>query len=176
MSGKGFTHLHLHSQYSLLDGAITFDKLLSRCGELGMNSVALTDHGNMFGVIEFYTAAGAAGVKPIIGIEAYVAPGSRFDRQKSSISDAAYHLILLAQSEQGYKNLLKLASAAYLEGFYYRPRIDKEILAQFKEGLICTSGCFKGEVAMKLAGGDEKAAIEAAEGYLKMFGPDRYFI
>ncbi len=176
MSGNGFTHLHLHSQYSLLDGAIAFDKLLSRCRELEMGSVALTDHGNMFGVIEFYTKARAAGIKPIIGIEAYVAPGSRFERQKSNISDAAYHLILLAQNNTGYRNLLKLASAAYLEGFYYRPRIDKELLAEFNEGLICTSGCLKGEVATKLAAGDERAATEAAESYLRMFGPDRYFI
>jgi DNA polymerase-3 subunit alpha len=176
MSGKGFAHLHLHSQYSLLDGAIAFDKLFSRCGELGMDSVALTDHGNMFGAIEFYTKARAAGIKPILGIEVYVAPASRFDRQKSSISDAAYHLILLAENETGYKNLLKLASAAYLEGFYYRPRIDKEILADCNEGLICTSGCFKGEVATLLAAGDDKRALEVAEGYLRMFGPDRYFI
>ncbi len=176
MSAKGFTHLHLHSQYSLLDGAIAFDKLLHRCKELGMEHVALTDHGNMFGAIEFYIKARKAGIKPIIGMEAYIAPGSRFDKQKSSISDAAYHLILLAQDNTGYKNLLKLASAAYLEGFYYRPRIDKEILAEFNEGLICTSACLKGEVSSKLAAGDEKAAVEAAESYIRMFGTDRYFI
>jgi DNA polymerase-3 subunit alpha len=141
-----------------------------------MDSVALTDHGNMFGVIEFYTKARAAGIKPIIGIETYVAPTSRFEKTKSNISDAAYHLILLAENNTGYRNLLKLSSAAYLEGFYYRPRIDKELLAEFNEGLICTSGCLKGEVATKLAAGDEKAAIEAAESYAGMFGPDRYFI
>ncbi len=176
MSGNGFTHLHLHSQYSLLDGAIAFDKLFGRCRELEMDSVALTDHGNMFGVIEFYTKARSAGIKPIIGIEAYVAPGSRFERTKSSISDAAYHLILLAENNTGYRNLLKLASAAYLEGFYYRPRIDKELLAKFNEGLICTSACLKGEVATRLAGGDENGAIAAAESYVGMFGTDRYFI
>ena len=150
MAEREFTHLHLHSQYSLLDGAISFERLFKRCGELGMSSVAMTDHGNMFGAIEFYTAAHKAHIKPIIGIEAYIAPGSRFDKSKSSISDAAYHLILLAENMTGYKNLLKLASIGYTEGFYYRPRIDKEILAQFNEGLICTTACLKGEVSALL--------------------------
>ncbi len=176
MSGKGFTHLHLHSQYSLLDGAISYDKLLKHCGKLGMSSVAVTDHGNMFGAVEFFTKAKAADIKPIIGIEAYVAPASRFDRTKTSISDAAYHLILLAENNIGYQNMLKLASTGFLDGFYYRPRIDKEILAELNEGLICTSACIKGEVAMSIACGDEKAARAAAEDYLKIFGPERYFI
>ena len=158
MSNKGFTHLHLHSQYSLLDGAISFDNLLKRCKKLDMESVAVTDHGNLFGAVEFYTKALAAHIKPIIGIEAYVAPGSRFDRTKTSISDAAYHLILLAKNDVGYQNLLKLASTGYIDGFYYRPRIDKEILAELNEGLICTSACIKGEVASAIACGDEKAA------------------
>ncbi len=176
MPEKGFTHLHLHSQYSLLDGAIAFDKLLKRCKELQMDSVAVTDHGNMFGAVEFYTKAQAAHIKPILGIEAYIAPRSRFDRQKSGISDAAYHLILLAESNTGYKNLLKLASIGFTEGFYYRPRIDKNILAELAEGLIATSSCLKGELATLLASGDEKAALAAAESYLKIFGPDRFFI
>ena len=131
MANKGFTHLHLHSQYSLLDGAISFDELLKQCKKLDMDAVAVTDHGNMFGAVEFYTKAIAAHIKPIIGIEAYVAPGSRFDRTKTTIADAAYHLILLAENNTGYQNLLKLASIGYLEGFYYRPRIDKEILAEY---------------------------------------------
>ncbi|MFB0556187.1 MAG: DNA polymerase III subunit alpha [Phycisphaerae bacterium] len=176
MANKGFTHLHLHSQYSLLDGAITFDKLLKRCNKLNMDSVAVTDHGNMFGVIELYTKAIAAHVKPIIGIEAYVAPRSRFDRTKTSITDAAYHLILLAENNAGYQNLLKLASAGYTEGFYYRPRIDKEILAELNEGLICTSACPKGEIATELIRGNEKAAYLAGESFLKIFGPERFFI
>jgi DNA polymerase-3 subunit alpha len=176
MSGKGFTHLHLHSQYSLLDGAINLRKLLGCCKELGMESVAVTDHGNMFGAIEFYTKAKAEHIKPIIGIEAYVAPDNRFDRQKSSISDAAYHLILLAENRAGYQNLLKLASIGYKEGFYYRPRIDKEILGQLSEGLIATSACLKGEVAARLGKGDEAGAVAAAESYLKIFGPERFFI
>ncbi len=176
MSNKGFTHLHLHSQYSLLDGAISYDKLLRRCKKLDMETVAVTDHGNMFGAIEFYTKAVAAHIRPILGIEAYVAPNSRFDRTKTSISDAAYHLILLAENIAGYQNLLKLASAGFTEGFYYRPRIDKEILAEHNEGLICTSACLKGEVPMSLLRGDEKGARAAAESYLKIFGPERYFI
>jgi DNA polymerase-3 subunit alpha len=176
MAKKGFTHLHLHSQYSLLDGAIAFDKLFKRCQKLQMDSVAVTDHGNMFGAVEFYTKAIAAHIKPILGIEAYIAPRSRFDKQKTSISDAAYHLILLAENNTGYQNLLKLASTGYTEGFYYRPRIDKEILAELNEGLIATSACLKGEVAAQLSKGDEKAAIEAVEDYLKIFDSDRFFI
>ncbi len=176
MANKGFTHLHLHSQYSLLDGSIVFDELLKRCKKLEMDAVAVTDHGNLFGAIEFYTKAIAAHIKPIIGIEAYVAPGSRFDRTKTTISDAAYHLILLAENNVGYQNLLKLASAGYTEGFYYRPRIDKEILAEFNEGLICTSACLKSEIAVEIAKGNEKKAIAAAESYLKIFGSDRFFI
>ncbi len=175
-NNKGFTHLHLHSQYSLLDGAISFERLFARCKELGMDSVAVTDHGNMFGAVEFYTKALASNIKPIIGIEAYIAPNSRLDRTKTSISDAAYHLVLLAQNNTGYQNLLKLATVGYTEGFYYRPRIDKQILAELNEGLIACSACPKGELAMQLANGDAKAAQATAEGYLKLFGPERYFI
>jgi DNA polymerase III subunit alpha len=176
MPETGFTHLHLHSQYSLLDGAIKFGKLFDRCKELGMDAVAVTDHGNIFGAVEFYTKALAAQIKPIIGIEAYIAPGSRLDKSKTSISDAAYHLILLAENNAGYSNLLKLASIGYLEGFYYRPRIDKEVLAQHHEGLICTTACIKGEVTAAVAKGDMDAARRIAEEYLKIFGPERFFI
>jgi DNA polymerase III subunit alpha len=176
MADKGFTHLHLHSQYSLLDGAIAFEKLFERCKQLGMDSVAVTDHGNMFGAVEFFIKAKAAGIKPIIGMEAYIAPGSRFSRQKISISDAAYHLILLAENNAGYHNLMKLASAGFTEGFYYRPRIDKEILAELNEGLIATTACIKGEAASLLAGGDLNGAQAASESLLKIFGPDRFFI
>ena len=171
-----FIHLHLHSQYSLLDGAVKFGDLLERCKQLGMESVAVTDHGNMFGVIGFYTKAKAAHVKPVIGIEAYIAPGSRFDKTKSGISDAAYHLILLAENKIGYQNLLKLASIGYTEGFYYRPRIDKEILSELNEGLICTSACLKGEIATLLIEADEEGAKSAAESFVKIFGADRFFI
>ena len=172
----GFTHLHLHSQYSLLDGAIAFEKLLERCKKLEMDSVAVTDHGNMFGAVEFFIKAKAAGIKPIIGMEAYIAPASRFNKQKTGISDASHHLILLAQNNTGYHNLIKLASAGYTEGFYYRPRIDKEILAQLNEGLIAASACIKGEIPAFLAAGDYNAAQTAAESLLKIFGPERFFI
>jgi len=176
MSNKEFTHLHLHSKYSLLDGAIAFDRLLKRCGQLQTHAVAVTDHGNLFGAVEFYTKAHAAHIKPVLGIEAYVAPRSRFDRQKSSITDAAYHLILLAENNTGYQNLLKLASIGYTEGFYYRPRIDKEVLAELNAGLIATSACRKGELATLLARGDQNGAVAAAQSYLRIFGADRFFI
>ncbi len=173
---KGFCHLHVHSEYSLLDGAVPLSKLFKRCKELEMDSVALTDHGNMFGAIEFYTKARAAGIKPIIGIEAYIAPGHRTDRQKTGISESSYHLILLAENNTGYKNLLKLTSIGYTEGFYYRPRIDKEILAELNEGIICTSACIKGEVASMIVRDDMDAARKAAQSYLDIFGPERFFI
>jgi DNA polymerase-3 subunit alpha len=176
MPGKGFTHLHLHSQYSLLDGAISFDRLLKRCKDLGMDTVAVTDHGNMFGAVEFYSKATERHIKPIIGMEAYVAPTSRFDRTKTTIADAAYHLILLAENNTGYQNLLKLASIGYLEGFYYRPRIDKQILAELNEGLIATTAFLKGEIPAMAAAGDEKAAATAIQSYLRIFGPERFFI
>ncbi|MBN1362570.1 MAG: DNA polymerase III subunit alpha [Sedimentisphaerales bacterium] len=176
MPKKGFTHLHLHSQYSLLDGAISFGKLFERCKKLGMDAVALTDHGNLFGAIEFYTKALAADVKPIIGIEAYLAPASRFDKTGGGgVKENAFHLILLAENLAGYRNLMKLSSIGYLEGFYYRPRIDKEVLAEYSEGLICTTACLAGEVPAALARGDQRAAREAAERYLKIFGPERFF-
>jgi len=176
MADKGFSHLHLHTQYSLLDGAIVPKKLFARCLADGQTSVAITDHGNMFGVVDFYMAAKAANIKPIIGLEAYVAPDSRHNKNKSSISDAAYHLILLAENNAGYKNLLKLSSIGYTEGFYYRPRIDKEVLAEFNEGLICATACLKGEVNAMLARNDEDAAKRAVEDYLKIFGDKRFFI
>ncbi|MHC4646903.1 MAG: DNA polymerase III subunit alpha [Planctomycetota bacterium] len=176
MAGKGFTHLHLHSQYSLLDGAISFEKLFKHCKDLDMDAVAVTDHGNMFGAVEFYTKARDKHIKPVIGIEAYIAPGSRFDRTKTSITDAAYHLILLAENNIGYRNLLKLASAGYTDGFYYRPRIDKEILAELNDGIIAASACLKGEIAAKLVNGDQKGALAAAESFLKIFGAERFFI
>lgn len=173
---RGFAHLHLHTQYSLLDGAIVPAKLFARCAADGMTSAAITDHGNMFGAVDFYLAAKAANIKPIIGIEAYVSPDSRFNRQKSSISEAAYHLILLAENDTGYHNLLKLASIGYTEGFYYRPRIDKEILAELNEGLICSTACMKGEVNAMLARQDFASAKKTVEDYLKIFGDKRFFL
>ena len=176
MSSKGFAHLHVHTQYSLLDGAVQPEKLFARCKELGMDSVAMTDHGNIFGAIDFYTRAKRHGIKPIIGIEAYIAPDSRFEKQKSSMKEAAYHLVLLAENAVGYRNLMKLSSIGYTEGFYYRPRIDMEILAELNEGIICTSACVSGEIARAIAAGNRDHAKAAVERYLEIFGADRYFI
>ncbi len=177
MAGKGFTHLHLHTQYSLLDGAISAGRLFARCKELGMDSVAITDHGNLFGMVDFYAKAQSEGIKPILGIEAYIAPGSRHEKSGGGgVKDNAYHLILLAENDAGYKNLLKLSSIGYTEGFYYRPRIDKEILAAHSEGLICLSACIAGEVPVALRRGDAEAAEKAVNEYLDIFGKDRYFL
>ncbi len=170
-----FVHLHNHSHYSLLDGAAKIGEMVKRTGELGMTSLALTDHGNMFGVLEFYTHAVNAGIKPIIGMEAYIAPRSR-DYRKSIEGEAnSYHIVLLAKNEQGFKNLIKLSSIAYLEGIYYKPRIDKKVLRQYSEGLIATSACMSGEIAYKLKHGMREQAIKVAEDYLDIFGDDFYF-
>ena len=147
MSQTPFVHLHVHSQYSLLDGAIRMKQLVKRAAELGMPSIALTDHGVLYGAVEFYQEAEKAGIKPIIGCEAYVAPGSMLDRKSANGGkDAAHHLTLLAADDEGYRNLVKISTAAHLEGFYYRPRIDREFLASHAKGLIALSGCLKGEV------------------------------
>jgi len=176
MEDLGFTHLHVHSEYSLLDGAAGINKLVGYCKELGMESLALTDHGNMFGSIAFYQAARGAGIKPIIGMEAYIAPGHRREKEARGISEASFHLLLLAENYQGYRNLLKLASIGYLEGFYYRPRIDREVLESHREGLICTSACMSGEIPTALANGNWDQARDLAEYYLKVFGEERFFI
>src|SRR6516164_6432816 len=145
-SARSFVHLHCHSHYSLLDGASRIPELVRRVKEQGMNAVALTDHGNLYGAIELYREATAAGIKPIIGYEAYVAPGHRTSRDNRGISgEASYHLTLLAKNHTGFKNLIKMASVAFLEGYYYRPRIDKELLEAHSEGLICLSGCASSE-------------------------------
>ena len=176
MDAQSFAHLHVHSEYSLLDGAASIKKLVARCKELGMTSVALTDHGNMFGAAEFYTQATNAGIKPILGIEAYIAPGKRTEREAKGIRDAGYHIVLLAENQQGYQHLLKLASIGYLEGFYYRPRIDREVLEQYNDGLICTSACLSGEIPSALLAGDYERAKQSAQWYLDLFGPERFFI
>lgn len=171
-----FVHLHNHSDYSLLDGAQTVQTLVNTVSDLGMDTVALTEHGNLFGVIPFYNAAKKAGIKPVIGCETYVAVGSRFDKKPRS--DGGWgnnHLILLAQNYTGYKNLMKLATFAYLEGFYYRPRIDLELLKDYNEGLICLSACLKGELPEKMLKGDWKGAREAALRFSELF-PDRFYL
>jgi DNA polymerase-3 subunit alpha len=173
-----FVHLHCHTHYSLLDGACRIPDLVKRVKALGMDSIAITDHGCMFGVIEFFNECKKEGIRPIIGMEAYMAPGDRRERSTASGSgsDAAYHLLLLCQNLEGYKNLLKLSSSAYREGFYYKPRIDKEILLQFNKGLIATSACLGGEIPSAFMKRDAKNARKVAETYLEIFGPDRFYI
>ncbi len=175
MAENGFSHLHLHTQFSLLDGAVVPKKLFARCKELGMNSVAMTDHGNMYGAIDFFRGAKDAGVKPIIGIEAYYTVGSRSDRSAKS-QEGNHHLILLAENNQGYKNLLKLSSIGFTEGFYYRPRIDRELLEQYHEGLIATSACIGGLIPRLIMDRKENEAREAAEVYARIFGEKNFFI
>src|SRR5580692_8145523 len=171
-----FTHLHVHTHYSLLDGANKIPELVKRTKALGMDSLAITDHGCMFGVHEFFHECKKEGIKPILGMEAYMAPGARQDRTAGNAGDAAYHLLLLCENLEGYKNLLKLSSIAYREGFYYKPRIDKEVLREFSKGLIATSACLGGEVASAFMKRDMKAAKTVAETYLDIFGPDRFYI
>lgn len=173
-----FVHLHNHTHYSVLDGAIKIDKLIDKAVELNMPGVALTDHGNMFGAIEFYQLARKKGIKPIIGQEFYVAPGSRFKKEfvKDSGDEKAYHLVLLAKDITGYKNLMKLSSIGYLEGFYYKPRIDFESLSSHSEGLICTSACIAGEIPSLILKGRTEEAEKAAGRLKELFGRDNFFL
>jgi len=174
MSRQRFTHLHVHSDYSLLDGGNSIGGLLKRCKELGMESIALTDHGNVFGAVEFYRQARAAGIKPILGMEAYIAPGSRTSRDAKGIKEASHHLLILAATHEGYHNLLKLASIGYTQGFYYRPRIDREVLEAHHKGLILTSACMSGEISRALSAGKRDQARETAEYYQKLMGENFY--
>ncbi len=177
MKFSNFVHLHTHSQYSLLDGACRLDSVIQLAKEYKMPALAITDHGNMFGAIEFYKKATKAGVKPIIGIEAYVAAGSRHDKKPSTVyPNGGFHMILLAKNLTGYKNLIKLSSAGYLEGFYHRPRMDREILKQHSEGLIATSACLMGEVNWHLQRGDTDSAVAAARFYKEMFGEENFYL
>src|SRR5919204_1705926 len=145
MPDRPFVHLHCHSHYSLLDGASRIPELVARAKELGMNALALTDHGNLYGAIEFYRECRAAGLNPILGYEAYVAPSRRTEREARRRGEAGFHLTLLAQNRTGFQNLVKMASVAFLEGYHYVPRIDKEVLAAHAEGLVCLSGCASSE-------------------------------
>ncbi|HJE88101.1 PHP domain-containing protein, partial [Rikenella microfusus] len=168
-----FTHLHVHTQYSILDGAAAIKKLLARAKELGMTSLAITDHGNMFGVKEFHNAAHAAGIKPILGCEVYVAARSRFDKTEKE-DRSGDHLILLAKNLEGYHNLIKLVSYAWTEGFYYNPRIDKELLEKYHEGIICCSACLGGEIPQRIMKGDLAGAEAAVKWFHDLFGDDYY--
>ncbi len=176
MAASSFVHLHLHTHYSTLDGAVRAGDLMKKVKGLGMPAVAMTDHGNMFGAIEFYRAAKKAGVKPIIGCEVYMAPGSRRDRAAGSAREAAYHFTLLAENAEGYANLSKLVTAGFLEGYYYKPRIDKEILATHARGLIALSGCFKGEVNSFLNAGQPEKALRALGELRDIFTPKNLFV
>ncbi|MGO9612049.1 MAG: PHP domain-containing protein, partial [Dissulfurispiraceae bacterium] len=181
MYHSDFVPLHLHTEYSLLDGAIKISELVEQAVSYKMPAVAITDHGNLFGAIEFYRKAIKAGIKPIIGCEVYVAPNSRLDRAKTTIDanlpeEAAFHLILLARNNAGYKNLTSLVTSAYLEGFYYRPRIDKYLLEQYSGGLIGLSACLKGEIPYYLQHGQIDRAREAALQYKHILGPENFFL
>jgi DNA polymerase-3 subunit alpha len=170
-----FVHLHVHSEFSLLDGLGKLDPLIARAKELGMDSLAITDHGSMYGSFKFYLKAKAAGIKPIIGVETYVARRSRLNKE-GKIDAEPYHLVLIAENDNGYRNLMKLITKANLEGFYYKPRIDWEILQEFHEGVICLSGCLQGQVSSLLREGKNQEAEETAAKYAKLFGPDHYYI
>jgi DNA polymerase-3 subunit alpha len=169
-----FVHLHLHTQFSLLDGAIRFEPLFEMARSYKMPACAITDHGNMFGAVDFYFAARANSVKPIIGCEAYIAPNSRADKERHE--DNAYHVVLLAENNEGYANLMKLISIAHMEGFYYVPRIDREILRRHKAGLLCLTACLKGQIPQAIMRGDENGIAAHMEEYLSIFGPDRLYL
>ena len=171
-----FAHLHVHTEYSLLDGSNKIHEYVARVKELGMNSAAITDHGVMFGCIDFYRAAKAAGIKPILGCEVYVAPGSRFDREAGQTENRYYHMVLLAENNQGYQNLMKIVSKAFIDGFYYKPRVDLELLEEYHEGIIALSACLAGEVAKNLTRGFYEEAKKAALRYQEIFGEGNFFL
>ena len=171
-----FTHLHLHTEYSLLDGSCKIGELVQRVKELGMDSAAITDHGVMYGVIDFYKACRAAGIHPVLGCEAYVAPGSRLDREAGAGDDRYHHLILLAENDRGYANLMKICSIGFIDGFYYRPRVDKHVLREYADGIICLSACLAGEVQRYLSRNLYEEAKKAALEYREIFGENNFFL
>lgn len=171
-----FTHLHVHTEYSLLDGSNKIKECVKRVKELGMDSVAITDHGVMYGVIDFYRAARAEGIKPILGCEVYVAPNSRFDKELTGGEERYHHLVLLAENNQGYANLMKIVSRGFTEGYYYKPRVDMEVLREFHEGIIALSACLAGEVPRYIEKGMIEEAKQAALKYQDCFGKDNYFL
>ena len=172
----GFTHLHLHTEYSLLDGSCKIGELMTRARELGMEHIAITDHGNMYGVIDFYRAALKEGINPVIGCEVYVAPGSRFDRENVRGDDRYNHLVLLAENNTGYANLMKIVSIGFTEGFYYKPRVDMEVLEKYHEGIIALSACLAGIVATNLRHGFYEEAKKEALRLSDIFGPDHFYL
>src|ERR1043166_3356320 len=178
MSHADFVHLHLHTEYSLLDGACRLDRLMDRAHELKFPALSITDHGVLYGAIDFYQAARNKGIKPIIGCEVYVAPGSRLEKKSTSggSRDVYHHLVLLAKDEQGYRNLIQLATDAHLKGYYYKPRIDKEILAAHKEGLIALSGCLASEIPELIQKDQLDKARAALDWFRQTFGPDNFYL
>ena len=171
-----FTHLHVHSHYSLLDGLAKIDDLIDRAKELGMDSLALTDHGVMYGAVEFFMKAKKAGIKPIIGCEMYLAPNGLKNKNNTQIDKTRYHLTLLVKNETGYKNLMKLVSIAHLEGFYYKPRIDKKVLKKYSQGLIGMSACIQGEVPQTVVNKGVEEAVKVAREYEKIFGAGNFYL
>ena len=171
-----FAHLHVHTEYSLLDGSNKIKEYVKRVKELGMTAAAITDHGAMYGVIDFYRAARAEGINPILGCEVYVAPNSRFDRELSGGDDRYYHLVLLAENNTGYANLSKIVSRGFTEGYYYKPRVDMEVLEEFHEGIIALSACLAGEVPRYIQKGLPEEAKKCALKYQSIFGKDNYFL
>ena len=170
-----FVHLHTHTEYSLLDGACRIEPLIERVKELDMDALAITDHGCMYGTIKFYKAAKANGIKPILGCEAYTAPRSRLDREGRQDAEPG-HLVLLAENNTGWKNLMKLCSIGYTEGFYYKPRIDFEVLEQYKEGIIALSACLAGDIPRSFNDGNDEAAYAYADRYISIFGKENFYI
>ena len=171
-----FAHLHVHTEYSLLDGSNKIKEYVARVKQLGMNSAAITDHGVMYGVIDFYRAARAEGIKPILGCEVYVAPNSRFDKELTGGEDRYYHLVLLAENNTGYANLVKIVSKGFTEGYYYKPRVDMEVLNRYHEGIIALSACLAGEVQRYIVKGLPDEARKAARKYEACFGKGNYFL
>src|SRR5215470_1222481 len=178
MQHSEFVHLHVHSEYSLLDGAAQLEKLVTKAKEQKFPAIALTDHGNLFGAIDFYLAAQKAGIKPIVGCELYVAPGKHTERgsQDGAGYEGANHLTVLVRNRAGYKNLIKLVSRAWLDGFYYKPRVDRELLSRHADGLLVLSGCLNSEVSRQISSGDLARARETAGWYQEVFGKDHYFM
>ena len=175
-NAMNFTHLHVHTEYSLLDGSNKIKEYVKRVKELGMTSAAITDHGVMYGCIDFYKEAKAQGIKPIMGCEVYVAPNSRFDKELTGGEDRYYHLVLLAENDLGYQNLMKIVSKGFTEGYYYKPRVDMEVLRQYHEGIIALSACLAGEVQRYIMKGLYEEAKKQALKYLDCFGEGNYFL
>ncbi|MBK5093570.1 MAG: PHP domain-containing protein, partial [Actinobacteria bacterium] len=170
-----FTHLHLHTEYSILDGACRIDAALGAAKEMGMDSLAITDHGVMYGALEFYQKAVDLEIRPILGSEVYIAPGGRL-KKDTGLDEQPYHLVLIALNNAGYQNLMRIVTRGFTEGFYYRPRVDKEVLADHSEGLVALSACLKGEIPKRLLEGDAEAAGRAADDYARIFGDGNFYI